>query len=82
MLFPVRLLAYCSIMEADECGRIEHIFKFGEDIDQGEISQSNLRGSTIANRSKATQSDNRVPFRKCRVRIVRGRYSEMHKIAP
>jgi hypothetical protein len=33
-------------MEADECGRIEHIFKFGADIDQGEISQSNLRGST------------------------------------
>jgi hypothetical protein len=24
-------------MEADECGRIEHIFKFGANIDQGEI---------------------------------------------
>jgi hypothetical protein len=69
-------------MEADECDRIEHIFKFGADIDQGEISQSNLRGSTIANQSKTTQSDNLVPFRKCRVRIVRGRYYEMHNIAP
>jgi hypothetical protein len=82
MLLAVCLLACCSIMEAAECGRIEHIFKFGADIDQGEISQFNLRGSTIANQSKATQSDNIVPFRKCRVRIVRGRYYEMHKIAP
>jgi hypothetical protein len=65
-----------------KCGRIEHIFKFGVDIDQGEISQFNLRGSTIANQAKATQSDNLVPFRKCRVRIIRVRYYKMHKIAP
>jgi hypothetical protein len=69
-------------MEADECGRIEHLLKSDAESDQGDISQSNLRGSTTANQSKATQSDNLVPFRKCRVRIVRGCYYEMHIIAP
>jgi hypothetical protein len=43
---------------------------------------TDLRGITTANQSKATQSDNIEPFRKCRVRIVPGRYYEMYKIAP
>jgi hypothetical protein len=31
-LLPVHLLAYCSIMEADECGRITNVLKSGVEI--------------------------------------------------
>jgi hypothetical protein len=105
MLLPVRLVAYCSIMEADECGRITYLFKSGAEslrtyfiqfkcifdyvcthvywftyINSGTkfmstcsvlnanspmyIYYTDLRGSTTANQSKATQSDNLVPFTK------------------
>jgi hypothetical protein len=31
-LLPVHPLAYCSIMEADECSRIHNLFKSGAEI--------------------------------------------------